>query len=82
MQEYINDTMQSAKALYQLSIDLDFADYSEQLENILNDLENALYYINTLAKNPFNSEYFRTFARCIELITENTTLNENIFENE
>lgn len=76
---YLNDIQTTAKALYQLSIDMDYSDYSETTSDTLNDLENALYQLQAIARNSCNSDYFRTFARCLDLITENTTINENIF---
>ena len=82
MEKYLPDTELTAKALYQLSIDMDYADYSEHLDNTLKDLELALFHIKTIAENEYNNDYFRTLARCLDLITEQTTINENIFTGE
>jgi len=75
----LNDTPATARALYQLSIDMDYADYGDDLNDTLNDLECALYQLKAICQNEYNSDYYRTLARCLDLITENTTLNENIF---
>ena len=79
MDKYLQDIETTAKVLYQLSIDMDYADYSENLQDTLADIEECLYHLRTICENNLNSDYFRTFARCLELITENTEINENIF---
>ncbi len=77
---YLDNIQETAKALYQLSIDMDYSDYSETLTETLTDIENALYYLKAICQNEYNNDYFRTFARCLDLITETTTINDNIFE--
>lgn len=57
-----------ALTLYELSKDLDYMDYEDEKEQILSDIENALYYLHTIAKNDLNAEYFRTFYRILERI--------------
>lgn len=79
---YLNDIQTTAKALYQLSIDMDYADYSESIQNDLSDIESALCFIKAFSDNPLSVDYFRTFARCLDLITENTIINNNIFVGE
>lgn len=69
--DYITDIKATATTLYNLSCDMDFNDYADTRDNDLNDLENALYTLNENAKNPLNSDFYRTLAKCLELITEN-----------
>lgn len=57
-----------ANKLFELSKDMDFADYEEDKEKILSDLENALYYLKAVAENPYNAEYFRTLYKILENI--------------
>lgn len=52
--------------LYELQKDMDWMDYEEDKEKILNDLENALYYLKALCENPYNNDYFRTFYNVLE----------------
>ena len=54
-----------AEKLIEISKDMDFLDY-EDIEKIKSDLENALYYIKTVAENEYNQEYFRTFYKVLE----------------
>lgn len=79
MNEFLIDTMETAKALYQLSCDIDFPYYAETQKQELSEIENALYHIKTICENDLNFDYWRTFARCLDSITEKTTINENIF---
>ena len=57
-----------ANKLFELSKDMDFLDYEEEKKQILSDLENALYYLKAVAKNPYNAEYFRTLYKILENI--------------
>ena len=79
MDKYLQDIETTAKALYQLSIDMDYADYSENLQDTLADIEECLHHLRAICENDHNPDYFRTFARCLELITETTEINDNIF---
>lgn len=77
---YLNDIEATAKALYQHSIDMDYADYQEFLESDLNDLQEALWQIKAIAENEYNNDFWRTFARCLDLITESTAINDIFFQ--
>ena len=57
-----------ANKLYELAKDMDFWDYEEEKEEILNDLENALYYLKAICENKKNSDYFRTLYKILENI--------------
>lgn len=57
-----------AEKLYELSKDMDFMDYEEEKEQILTDLENALYYLQALSENEYNKDYFRTFYNILQSI--------------
>lgn len=52
--------------LYELQKDMDWMDYEEDKEKILNNLENALYHLKSLCENPYNNDYFRTFYNVLE----------------
>lgn len=57
-----------ASRLYELAKDMDYMDYEDEKEQVLNDLENALYYLKAICENEYNDEYFRTFYRILENI--------------
>lgn len=57
-----------ANKLYELSKDMDYIDYEEEKGQILNDLENAIYYIKSVAQNEYNADYFRTFYNILQRI--------------
>lgn len=57
-----------ANKLYELSKDMDWMDYEEEKEKILQDLENALYYLKAICENEYNFDYFRTFYKILENI--------------
>ena len=80
METYLNGIYQTALILYQLSIDMDYADYSETRDETLKDICNALEIVRANAMTTTNQEFWKTFARCLDLITDNTELNENIFK--
>lgn len=77
---YLDDIETTAKALYQHSIDMDYADYQEFLESDLTDLQEALRQIQAIAQNEKNFDFWRTFARCLDLITESTAINDIFFQ--
>lgn len=57
-----------ADKLYELSKDMDYMDYEEEKGQILDDLENAIYYIKSVAQNECNADYFRTFYNILQSI--------------
>lgn len=57
-----------ADRLYELQKDFDWADYEEEKEEILDDLENAIYYLKSICENEYNNNYFRTFYKVLENI--------------
>lgn len=78
-EKYLENIGQTAKALYLLSIDMDYADYEEELFDNLNDLSKALEKIRKKALTN-EHDYWRTFARCLDLITEQTEINQDIID--
>lgn len=48
MNDFI-DTQLIADFLYKMAADMDFNDYQDQKENIVNDLENTLYKLRCMA---------------------------------
>lgn len=61
-------TQEIAENLYELSKDMDYMDYEEEKESVINELENALYHIKTIAQNEHNQEYFRTLYNILQRI--------------
>lgn len=62
------DNREIAEILFENAKDMDFADYEDDKEQIINDLENAIYYLKTIAKNEYNQEYFRTFYNVLQCL--------------
>lgn len=62
------DTMEIAEKLFELSKDMDFLDYEEEKNEILNKLENAIYNIKAIAKNKYNNEYWRVLYNILQKI--------------
>lgn len=57
-----------ANKLYEMAKDMDYMDYEEEKEEEIIDIQNALYYLKSIAENPFNSRYFRTFWNILQRI--------------
>ena len=70
MNDYIieKSPQEIALTLYELIKDMDYMDYEDEKEQVLSDIENALYYIHTIAKNELNKDYFRTFYRILDML--------------
>ena len=68
MNDYIieKSPKEIALALYESIKDMDCMDYEEEKENVLNDFENALYYLKAVSSNEYNADYFRTFYKALE----------------
>ena len=62
------DTMEIANKLYELAKDMDYMDYEDEKEQILNEIEQGVYYIKTIAGNEHNADYFRTFYNILQAI--------------
>ena len=62
------DTMEIAHKLYELAKDMDYMDYEDEKEQILNEIEAGVYYIKTVASNEYNADYFRTFYNILQAI--------------
>lgn len=62
------DTMEIANKLYELVKDMDFMDYEDEKEQILNEIEQGVYYMKTIASNEHNADYFRTFYNILQAI--------------
>lgn len=63
------DTYEAALKLYNLSCDMDFQDYEEVKDQTIEEIEEALFHLKCIACNPHNKEYFRTFLKCLDTIT-------------
>jgi len=57
-----------AESLYETSKDMDYMDYEDEKEQVIADLENALYHLKTVCENEHNQNYFRTFYKILERI--------------
>ena len=57
-----------AEALYEQAKDMDYMDYENEKEEVLADLEKALYTLKSTCENPYNKECFRTLYRILERI--------------
>ena len=55
-----------AERLYELAKDMDYMDYEEEKEQILADLEDALYDLLTIAQNEYNKDCYRTMYNILE----------------
>lgn len=58
------NTYETAQTLFKL------AGYEEDNE-IFSEIEEALYYLECAAKNPYNKSYFLTLCKTLHQITEN-----------
>lgn len=66
MELYKIDTFEIANKLYELAKDMDWMDYEEEKERTINEIEQGIYYIRTMAENEYNADYFRTFYNVLE----------------
>ena len=66
MELYKIDTFEIANKLYELAKDMDWMDYEEEKERTINEIEQGIYYIRTMAENEYNADYFRTFYNILE----------------
>lgn len=57
-----------AERLYELAKDMDYMDYEEEKEQILADLEDALYDLLAIAQNEYNKDCYRTMYNILERI--------------
>ena len=64
--ENIKSVEELALTLYNNAIDMDFMDYEDTKEQTLNELQEALYQIETIAKNEYNKDYWRTFWNALQ----------------
>lgn len=55
-----------AEKLYELAKDMDYMDYEEEKEQILADLEDALYDLLAIAQNEYNKDCYRTMYNVLE----------------
>lgn len=57
-----------AQTLCNYAEDMDYLDYKETREQTENELINALEQIKTIAKNEYNSNYWRTFWNALQYL--------------
>lgn len=57
-----------AQTLYNYAEDMDYLDYEETREQTENELINALEQIKAIAKNEYNSDYWRTFWNALQYL--------------
>lgn len=63
------DIYAMATKLYQLCLDMDYADYEETIGQDINDIENALFYLKTASENPKNDPCFGALLSALAIIT-------------
>lgn len=63
-----NEPWKIAEKLYELTKDMDFADYEETKEKEIAELENAMYQLKAMAENEYNQDYWRTLWNCLKRI--------------
>ena len=64
--EKINICAQDLAAkMYEACEDMDARDYDETKEKTINELADALYWIEAAANNEYNKDYWRTFYNTI-----------------
>lgn len=80
--EFLPEIETTAKALYQLGIDMDYADYAEYRDGDLAELRKALEIIKSNAQSNHYLAFWKTFAMCLESITNTTVINDAIFGKE
>ena len=64
--EDIKSVEELALTLYNNAMDMDFMDYEDTKEKTLNELQEALYQIEAIAKNEYNKDYWRTFWNALQ----------------
>ena len=57
-----------AEALYEQAKDMNYMDYEDEKEEVLEDLEYALYVLKAICENEYNKECYRTLYRILERI--------------
>lgn len=57
-----------AESLYELAKDMDYMDYEDTKEETIAELENAIYYLKTVAENEYNKDYFRLLYNVLQMI--------------
>lgn len=57
-----------AEALYEQAKDMDYMDYEDEKEEVLCDLEKALYDLMAICQNEYNHKYYTTLYRILERI--------------
>lgn len=64
------DTFAMATKLYDMCLDMDFADYEETKDQDIADLDYALFWLKTASENPGNHDGFRALFSALAVITE------------
>ena len=59
-----------ASALYKLASDQDFNDYTETQRQEVEQITDCLYQLKAICENKYNNDYYRTFYKCLERITD------------
>ena len=69
--KYGLDTREMASALFEMCADMEeiYLEADEK-ESIIKDLDEALYHIKVIAENDLNPDYWRTFYKCLETVSQ------------
>lgn len=62
------DINEIANILYNKNLDMDGLDYTENKEQEITQLENALYQVKAYAENEYNQDYWRTFWNALQTL--------------
>lgn len=62
------DINEIANILYNKNLDMDGLDYTENKEQEIAQLENALYQVKAYAENEYNQDYWRTFWNALQTL--------------
>ena len=62
------DEQEIANRLYELAKDMDYMDYEDEKEQVIAELENAIYFLKATAQNQYNKNYFRVLYNILQRI--------------
>lgn len=65
------DTEEMAQKIYNYNCDMDFQDYEETKEKEIEEIENTLYFLKTIALNEYNKNNYKTFIIALKNLIEN-----------
>lgn len=67
MRRYLDDIETLAHNMYDACCDMDCEDFKSEKEKEIQDLVDCLYHLKSICENEHNSDFFRTFANCLDI---------------